>query len=64
MPTLNILLSDHEAAYVDNLISSGRYWSVEEAIEEGLRLLEQRTSRPAPNNETPAELNEKTKTSL
>ena len=40
MPTRNVVLTDHQAAFVDSLVASGRYQNASEALRSGLRLLE------------------------
>ena len=40
MPTRNIVLTDHQAAFVNRLVESGRYQNASEALRAGLRLLE------------------------
>ena len=42
MPTRNIVLTDHQASLVEQLVSSGRYQNASEVLREGLRLIEQR----------------------
>jgi antitoxin ParD1/3/4 len=42
MSTRNIVLTDHQAQYVEQLVSSGRYPNVGEVLHEGLRLVEWR----------------------
>jgi antitoxin ParD1/3/4 len=43
MPTRNINLTDHYDAFVDNLISSGRYKNASEVMRAGLNMLEQQS---------------------
>lgn len=40
MPTLNIVLTDHESAFIKDLVSSGRYQNASEVLRAGLRLVE------------------------
>ena len=40
MPTRNVVLSDHQAAFVAGLVASGRYQNASEVMREGLRLVE------------------------
>ena len=40
MPTRNVVLTDHQAAFVDSLVASGLYQNASEALRSGLRLLE------------------------
>lgn len=42
MPTRNVVLTNHQAAFVEKLVSSGRYQNASEVLREGLRLIEQR----------------------
>lgn len=41
MPTRNVNLTDHYDAFVDELVTSGRFSNASEVIRAGLRLLEQ-----------------------
>jgi antitoxin ParD1/3/4 len=42
MPTKNVVLTDHQAHFVENLVVSGRYQNASEVLREGLRLIELR----------------------
>ncbi len=42
MPTRNVVLTDHQASLVEQLVTSGRYQNASEVLREGLRLVEQR----------------------
>ena len=42
MPTRNVVLTDHQATLVEQLVTSGRYQNASEVLREGLRLVEQR----------------------
>ena len=42
IPTRNVVLSDHQAAFVARLVASGRYQNASEVLREGLRLVERR----------------------
>jgi antitoxin ParD1/3/4 len=42
MPTRNVVLTDHQATLVEELVASGRYQNASEVLREGLRLVEQR----------------------
>jgi len=42
MPTRNVVLSDHQQAFVEKLVESGYYQNASEVLREGLRLIEQR----------------------
>jgi antitoxin ParD1/3/4 len=45
MPTRNVVLTDHQAEMVEELVESGRYQNASEVLREGLRLLEERNAR-------------------
>lgn len=40
MPTRNVVLTDHQNLFVEQLVSSGRYQNASEVLREGLRLVE------------------------
>ena len=42
MPTRNVVLTDHQADLVEQLVASGRYQNASEVLREGLRLIEGR----------------------
>jgi antitoxin ParD1/3/4 len=42
MPTRNVVLTDRQAAFVEQLVESGRYQNASEVLREGLRLVESR----------------------
>ena len=42
MPTRNVVLTEHQAALVEQLVESGRYQNASEVLREGLRLIESR----------------------
>lgn len=42
MPTRNVVLTDHQAALLERLVSGGRYQNASEVLREGLRLIENR----------------------
>lgn len=44
MPTRNVVLTDHQASFVEQLVTSGRYQNASEVLREGLRLVERRES--------------------
>lgn len=44
MPTRNVVLTDHQDALVNRLVSAGSYQNASEVLREGLRLLERRTA--------------------
>lgn len=47
MPTRNVVLTDHQADMVEQLVKSGRYQNASEVLREGLRLVEQRDAEDA-----------------
>lgn len=47
MPTRNIVLTDHQAAFVEQLVVSGRYQNASEVLRQGLRMIEQREAEDA-----------------
>lgn len=47
MPTRNVVLTDHQAALLEQLLSSGRYQNASEVLREGLRLVERREEEDA-----------------
>ena len=47
MPTRNVVLTDHQAHMVEQLVASGRYQNASEVLREGLRLVEQREAEDA-----------------
>lgn len=42
MPTRNVVLTDPQARFVEQLVESGRYQNASEVLREGLRLVQQR----------------------
>ena len=42
MPTRNVVLTDHQAELVEQLVASGRYQNASEVLRDGLRLIENR----------------------
>lgn len=44
MPTRNVVLTDHQTNFVEELVTSGRYQNASEVLREGLRLIERRES--------------------
>lgn len=42
MPTRNVILTQHQAQLIEELVSSGRYQNASEVLREGLRLVESR----------------------
>lgn len=47
MPTRNIVLTDPQAQFVEQLVLSGRYQNASEVLREGLRLIQQREQEQA-----------------
>jgi antitoxin ParD1/3/4 len=47
MPTRNVVLTEHQATLVEQLVISGRYQNASEVLREGLRLVEQREAEDA-----------------
>jgi antitoxin ParD1/3/4 len=47
MPTRNVVLTDHQATLVQQLVTSGRYQNASEVLREGLRMVEQREKEDA-----------------
>jgi antitoxin ParD1/3/4 len=47
MPTRNVVLTDHQAVFVEQLVASGRFQNASEVLREGLRLIEQRDAEQA-----------------
>lgn len=47
MPTRNVVLTDHQATFVEQLVASGRYQNASEVLREGLRLVESRETEEA-----------------
>ena len=47
MPTRNVVLTNHQASYVESLVSIGRYQNASEVLRDGLRLIEQREKEDA-----------------
>lgn len=42
MPTRNVVLTPHQAEFVEKLVAKGQYQNASEVLREGLRLIEQR----------------------
>lgn len=47
MPTRNVVLTDHQAQFVEQLVAAGRYQNASEVLREGLRLVETREAETA-----------------
>jgi antitoxin ParD1/3/4 len=44
MPTRNVVITDHQAEMIEDLVESGHYQNASEVLREGLRLLEERNA--------------------
>lgn len=44
MPTRNVVLTSHQAHFVEQLVTAGRYQNASEVLRDGLRLVERRES--------------------
>ena len=44
MPTRNVVLTNHQTQFVEQLVTSGRYQNASEVLREGLRMVAQRTA--------------------
>lgn len=47
MPTRNVVITDHQAKLIDQLVASGEYQNASEVLREGLRLVEERRAAQA-----------------
>lgn len=47
MPTRNVVITEHQAALVEQLVASGRFQNASEVLRYGLRLVEQREAEEA-----------------
>lgn len=47
MPTRNIVLTDQQALFVEQMVASGRYQNASEVLREGLRLVYQQEKERA-----------------
>lgn len=47
MPTRNVVLTELQAQFVEQLVSSGRYQNASEVLREGLRMIQQREQEQA-----------------
>ncbi len=47
MPTRNVVITDRQAAFIEELVSSGEYQNASEVLREGLRLVEERRAEHA-----------------
>lgn len=44
MPTRNVVLTDHQAGFVEDMVTTGRYQNASEVLREGLRLVERQVA--------------------
>src|SRR5580700_8461656 len=49
MPTRNVVLTEHQAEFVERLVSEGRYQNASEVMREGLRLIEDKERQTKAN---------------
>lgn len=47
MPTRNVVLTDQQAAMIEQLVHAGRYQNASEVLRDGLRLVQQREAEDA-----------------
>lgn len=47
MPTRNVVLTDSQAKFVEQMVASGRYQNASEVLREGLRLVQAREAEQA-----------------
>jgi antitoxin ParD1/3/4 len=47
MPTRNVVLTEHQEAFIGDMVRSGRYSNASEVLREGLRLMERREALEA-----------------
>ncbi|NHC07336.1 type II toxin-antitoxin system ParD family antitoxin [Azonexus fungiphilus] len=47
MPTRNVVLTDYQTEFVEQMVASGRYQNASEVLREGLRLVERREQEDA-----------------
>jgi len=47
MPTRNVVITDHQAAFIERMVAAGRYQNASEVLREGLRFVEQREAENA-----------------
>ena len=45
MPTRNVVLTDQQAKFVKQMVSSGRYQNVSEVLREGIRLIQRQEEK-------------------
>lgn len=54
MPTRNVVLTDSQAKFVEQMVASGHYQSASEVLREGLRLVQAREAEQAAMREAVA----------
>ena len=47
MPTRNVVITERQAAFIEELVNSGEYQNASEVLREGLRLVEERRAEHA-----------------
>jgi len=47
MPTRNVVVTDHQASFIEQMVAAGRYQNASEVLREGLRMVEQREAENA-----------------
>lgn len=47
MPTRNVVITDRQAAFIEQLVEGGEYQNASEVLREGLRLVEERRAEYA-----------------
>jgi antitoxin ParD1/3/4 len=47
MPTRNVVVTDHQAKLIEELVRSGRYQNASEVLREGMRLVERQVAQDA-----------------
>jgi len=47
MPTRNVVITDHQAAFIEQMVATGQYQNASEVLREGLRAVEQREAENA-----------------
>lgn len=45
MPTRNVVITDRQAAFIEQLVEGGEYQNASEVLREGLRLVEERRAK-------------------
>ncbi|MDR2189231.1 MAG: type II toxin-antitoxin system ParD family antitoxin [Azonexus sp.] len=47
MPTRNVVITDRQASFIEQMVDAGRYQNASEVLREGLRMVEQREAENA-----------------